>query len=69
MAEINDDLSLSSASEDDNIQHLVIDQMKIKEIVDFIDLNCHEYFTVHWLKNHKQKEKEMLIVLNFTLSQ
>ena len=47
MAEINDDLSLSSASEDDNIQHLVIDQMKIKEIVDFIDLNCHEYFTVH----------------------
>ena len=48
MAEINDDVFLSSANEDDTTQHLVIDQIDIKEIVDFIDLNCHEQASTPW---------------------
>ena len=42
MSDTNDKISLSSADEDDTIQHLVVDQMDIKEIVEFIDLNCYE---------------------------
>ena len=43
MIDVSDEISISSTNEDDTIHHLVIDQrMDINEIVDFIDMNCHE---------------------------
>ena len=48
MSEKHDDISLMSDIEDDIISNLVIDQMNITEIVDYIDLNCHECNTAPW---------------------
>ena len=39
---------MSSDIEDDSISNLVIDQMNITEIADYIDLNCHESTTTPW---------------------
>ena len=48
MSDLNDDISISSANEDDTILHLVIEQMGINEIVDFIDMNWHEQTSTAW---------------------
>ena len=48
MSEKHDDISMSSDIEDDSISNLVIDQMNITEIADYIDLNCHECTTTPW---------------------
>ena len=48
MSEMQDDISLSSDIEDDSISNLVIDQMNITEIADYIDMNYHESTTTPW---------------------
>ena len=48
MSEKHDDISLSLDIEDDSISNLVIDQMNIAEIADYIDMNYHECNTTPW---------------------
>ena len=48
MSKKHDDISLLSDIEDDSISNLVIDQMNIIEIADYIVMNCHECTTTPW---------------------
>ena len=49
MSDLNDDNSISSSNEDDTVLFFfVIDQMCFNEIVDFIDMNCHEQTSTPW---------------------
>ena len=46
---VDDDISISSNSEIDNIGDLIIDQMSISEISDYIDKKCHVITSEPWL--------------------
>ena len=46
---VDDDISLSSHSEIDTIGDLIIDQMSISVISDYIDKKCHVITSEPWL--------------------
>ena len=46
---VDDDISIYSNSEIDNIGDLIIDQMSISEISDYIDQKCHDITSEPWL--------------------
>ena len=49
MSDLVDDISISSNSEIDTIGDLIIDQMSISEISDYIDQKYHDITSKLWL--------------------
>ena len=48
MSDLIDDISIPSSSDNDSIGDLIIDQMSISEIADYIDRNCHDFSNTPW---------------------
>ena len=48
MSERMDEISVLSDLDDDSISNIIIEQIDINEIVDYIDQNCHECTAIPW---------------------